>query len=524
MQMNAGSIPVPRIVIVCGCLVFLMVPTTIGAQESNSNQSSDGTEALQELREELRQASLDQLKRLREARSDEEREALERNSPYRQFEPRFLRFAREFEGDEVAVEALQWIVETANPGPVLDQALGELEKHYLEHEAIESICRTLVNRRSPGIEPFLRSVAEKHPVRETQGLAWLSLAQYLASRTKSANNRDENLAEWKEWAERVFRQDIVEWMLAADPVELSERLDVVCATIVSQYGDLPDKTRNQNNETSRTLGDAVAVLQFSLDPVGRVAPEFAGEDTDGNSVSAAALQGELVLLMFSADWCVPCKEMYGQLRELTEIYTDEPFTVVTVMADQKPETVTKAVQSGDITWPTIWEGPEGPIASAWHVTSYPTIYLIGPDRRIVGHGLCDDALDIEIAKRLGIDPTARVQRDKRTRVWSLSFRDQQINDDDLPKLLEGYTELRVLDLRGNDISDKNVVHLLPLKKLTSLDLIHTGITDDGLRQLEQLSNLEKLYLDLGPNHKTTNAGRRALREAIPGLRILVITE
>jgi len=215
--------------------------------------------------------------------------------------------------------------------------------------------------------------------------------------------------------------------------------------------------------------------------------------------------------------------MYGQLRELMELYAERPFSVVTVMADKKISTVSKAVHSGEITWPAIWDGDEGPIASAWFVTGYPTIYLIDRDGRIKSKGLRDDPLDDEVARMLGISAESRVKVDKRTRVWDLSLRDRKISGEELPKLLDGYTELRNLDLSHNPIADDALIHLQPLKKLESLRLQHTGITDKGLQHLKSLPNLKSILLYLGPGHRTTKLGRREIHEAIPGLRMSFTT-
>jgi hypothetical protein len=50
-------------------------------------------------------------------------------------------------------------------------------------------------------------------------------------------------------------------------------------------------------------------------------------------------------------------------------------TVVTVMADQELKTVREAIAKGDITWRAVWDGAEGPIATRWNVTSFPTLYV-----------------------------------------------------------------------------------------------------------------------------------------------------
>jgi hypothetical protein len=149
--------------------------------------------------------------------------------------------------------------------------------------------------------------------------------------------------------------------------------------------------------------------------------------------------------------------------------------------------------------------------------------LIAPDGHIRSQGLRDDALDDEIARMLGINPESRVRLDKRTRVWELSLRDENISGEELPKQLEGYTELRKLDLSHNPLSDQALIHLQPLKKLERISLEHTGITDAGLQNLRSLPNLREVFLSVGPEHGTTRKGRLQLRKDIPGLTISFTT-
>jgi hypothetical protein len=39
------------------------------------------------------------------------------------------------------------------------------------------------------------------------------------------------------------------------------------------------------------------------------------------------------------------------------------------------KTIQDAIQKGDITWRAVWDGEQGPIASKWNVTQFPTVYV-----------------------------------------------------------------------------------------------------------------------------------------------------
>jgi hypothetical protein len=59
-----------------------------------------------------------------------------------------------------------------------------------------------------------------------------------------------------------------------------------------------------------------------------------------------------------------------------------------------------------------------------------------------------------------------------------------ITDDDLA-VLDQFTRLESLDLRGAPITDAGLKHLTTLKQLTHVDLRGTGVTEEGVRNLQR---------------------------------------
>lgn len=80
-------------------------------------------------------------------------------------------------------------------------------------------------------------------------------------------------------------------------------------------------------------------------------------------------------------------------------------------------------------------------------------------------------------------------------------------DEDALCALSGLTALQALIVRGDNFSDKGIVHLSALTGLRILQLDGTGITDEGLWHLEGLDRLEELGL---ARTAVTDAGLRAL--------------
>jgi thiol-disulfide isomerase/thioredoxin len=145
-----------------------------------------------------------------------------------------------------------------------------------------------------------------------------------------------------------------------------------------------------------TYADRAEKLLFELKElaVGQPAPPLVGRDSDGKEFRLADCKGNVVVLMFSANWCGPCKAVYPTLRGLQKKFDGKPVQVVTVMADSEVKTVRAAIARGDITWRAVWDGARGPIASKWNVWKFPTLYVFD-QRGIVRSRDTTDAGELE---------------------------------------------------------------------------------------------------------------------------------
>ena len=69
--------------------------------------------------------------------------------------------------------------------------------------------------------------------------------------------------------------------------------------------------------------------------------------------------------------------MYPHERSLVKRMQGKPFTLLGVNSDNK-ERIEKAMKEQGIVWPFFFDGGNtgGPIAKAWGVTYWPTIYVL----------------------------------------------------------------------------------------------------------------------------------------------------
>src|SRR5260370_260232 len=70
--------------------------------------------------------------------------------------------------------------------------------------------------------------------------------------------------------------------------------------------------------------------------------------------------------------------MYPHERSLVKRLADKPFALVGVNSDSNKEDLKKAMEMEQITWRSFWDGGStgGPIATAWNIRGWPTIYVL----------------------------------------------------------------------------------------------------------------------------------------------------
>jgi thiol-disulfide isomerase/thioredoxin len=138
--------------------------------------------------------------------------------------------------------------------------------------------------------------------------------------------------------------------------------------------------------------------------LGRVSPEIEGEGMDGQKMKLSDCRGKIVVLVFWATWCPPCMAMVPDERKLVARMAGKPFALLGINADDPADQakVRDIMDKNKMSWPSFRDGRNGPIASAWKVRSWPTIYVLDAKgtvryRNVRGQALVDavDALTRE---------------------------------------------------------------------------------------------------------------------------------
>lgn len=147
---------------------------------------------------------------------------------------------------------------------------------------------------------------------------------------------------------------------------------------------------------------ASAELAASVRPAsGSQAPELRGKTLSGGSVALSSRRGRVVLVDFWGMWCGPCVAQLPKLRALRERFKDKPFDVLGVDSDEDQEKLRQFITANHIDWLNVLDrSTTGPLATAWHVTEWPTSFLVDGEGVIRGENLDFDALEAEVTRLL----------------------------------------------------------------------------------------------------------------------------
>ena len=86
--------------------------------------------------------------------------------------------------------------------------------------------------------------------------------------------------------------------------------------------------------------------------------------------------------------------MYPHERSLVKRMKDKPFALLGVNSDKK-ERLLDTIKRENMTWRSWWDGGStgGPIAKAWNVRGWPTIYVLDHKGVIRYKGVRGEAMD-----------------------------------------------------------------------------------------------------------------------------------
>jgi thiol-disulfide isomerase/thioredoxin len=148
--------------------------------------------------------------------------------------------------------------------------------------------------------------------------------------------------------------------------KIAAEAEDVLAKATKDFGDVPGARQEAENN--------LFLLQKLS--VGKPAVDIAGEDISGKKLKLSDYRGKVVVVDFWASWCGPCVAMIPHEKELVKRMKDRPFAFIGVNADNNQDTAKAYIEKQAISWPNIFDGRGGPIHRDYHISYWPTIYVL----------------------------------------------------------------------------------------------------------------------------------------------------
>jgi thiol-disulfide isomerase/thioredoxin len=111
-------------------------------------------------------------------------------------------------------------------------------------------------------------------------------------------------------------------------------------------------------------------------------PELRAKSLAGDEIRLTDFAGRTVLVNFWATWCAPCVAEMPALQRLRDRLAPQRVEVIAVNFQENAARIAPFVDRLMLTFPVVRDH-DGALRAAWHVTVFPSTYVIGPDQRTV---------------------------------------------------------------------------------------------------------------------------------------------
>jgi peroxiredoxin len=139
----------------------------------------------------------------------------------------------------------------------------------------------------------------------------------------------------------------------------------------------------QPPSSARQIANVSLPSERNVSLVGTSAADFTLKTLDGETVHLSELHGKVVLLDFWASWCPPCRHELPTIAGLSRKLKDTNVVIFGIN-DEDGSKAKHFLETNHNELVTLHDG-DRKVARMYSCYSIPTVFIIDPAGRIVGH-------------------------------------------------------------------------------------------------------------------------------------------
>ena len=118
--------------------------------------------------------------------------------------------------------------------------------------------------------------------------------------------------------------------------------------------------------------------------IGTDAPDFEYKTIGDVEGKLSEFRGNYVLLDFWGTWCGPCVGEIPNLKKVYAAFHEKGFEILSISSDKfDTQKLEEYVTEKGMNWNHVLEGMGGPVQELYKIRSYPSLFLIDPEGKVV---------------------------------------------------------------------------------------------------------------------------------------------
>jgi RNA polymerase sigma factor (sigma-70 family) len=178
------------------------------------------------------------------------------------------------------------------------------------------------------------------------------------------------------------------------------------AGMVQRTVDIPELPGGRSDEPLDLGALEMTLADYRRVDIGDPAPSFTVKTVDGKPLALTDYRGKFLLLDFWATWCRPCLADTPHLKATYDAFgRDERFAMIGLSLDENVDELRTYVERHELAWPQgiLESWASSPVPPSFGVQAIPSIWLIGPDGKVLAKDLRGPGIKGAVANALGLE-------------------------------------------------------------------------------------------------------------------------